>query len=133
MAVIPDLALPHLRKSQGNVINISSLVGAIGQAQAVPYVATKIRSTRPCLRWGRQGQLGVLVAQWPGSGVREPYRGEGGIYSCEQLSTVGAPNRRAAKESDHEETSNKSTQRERRLDNQACNVPNAKVVNTRED
>ncbi|XP_009231130.1 17-beta-hydroxysteroid dehydrogenase 14 isoform X2 [Pongo pygmaeus] len=35
------LALPHLRKSQGNVINISSLVGAIGQAQAVPYVATK--------------------------------------------------------------------------------------------
>ncbi|XP_070306674.1 17-beta-hydroxysteroid dehydrogenase 14 isoform X9 [Odocoileus virginianus] len=35
------LALPHLRKSQGNVINISSLVGAIGQSQAVPYVATK--------------------------------------------------------------------------------------------
>ncbi|XP_024207301.1 17-beta-hydroxysteroid dehydrogenase 14 isoform X2 [Pan troglodytes] len=35
------LALPYLRKSQGNVINISSLVGAIGQAQAVPYVATK--------------------------------------------------------------------------------------------
>ncbi|XP_063472016.1 17-beta-hydroxysteroid dehydrogenase 14 isoform X2 [Symphalangus syndactylus] len=35
------LALPHLRKSQGNVINISSLVGAIGQVQAVPYVATK--------------------------------------------------------------------------------------------
>uniref|UniRef100_A0A2I2ZIE8 Hydroxysteroid 17-beta dehydrogenase 14 n=1 Tax=Gorilla gorilla gorilla TaxID=9595 RepID=A0A2I2ZIE8_GORGO len=37
----PFLALPYLRKSQGNVINISSLVGAIGQAQAVPYVATK--------------------------------------------------------------------------------------------
>uniref|UniRef100_F1RL81 Branched-chain-amino-acid aminotransferase, mitochondrial n=1 Tax=Sus scrofa TaxID=9823 RepID=F1RL81_PIG len=35
------LALPHLRKSRGNVINISSLVGAIGQSQAVPYVATK--------------------------------------------------------------------------------------------
>uniref|UniRef100_A0A2K5DE03 Hydroxysteroid 17-beta dehydrogenase 14 n=1 Tax=Aotus nancymaae TaxID=37293 RepID=A0A2K5DE03_AOTNA len=35
------LALPHLRKSQGNIINISSLVGAIGQAQAVPYVASK--------------------------------------------------------------------------------------------
>ncbi|XP_062947014.1 17-beta-hydroxysteroid dehydrogenase 14 isoform X2 [Cynocephalus volans] len=34
-------ALPHLRKSRGNVINISSLVGAIGQSQAVPYVATK--------------------------------------------------------------------------------------------
>ncbi|XP_011801828.1 PREDICTED: 17-beta-hydroxysteroid dehydrogenase 14 isoform X2 [Colobus angolensis palliatus] len=38
---LATLALPHLRKSQGNVINISSLVGAIGQAQAVPYVATK--------------------------------------------------------------------------------------------
>ncbi|XP_070306673.1 17-beta-hydroxysteroid dehydrogenase 14 isoform X8 [Odocoileus virginianus] len=36
------LTLPHLRKSQGNVINISSLVGAIGQSQAVPYVATKL-------------------------------------------------------------------------------------------
>ncbi|XP_040833848.1 17-beta-hydroxysteroid dehydrogenase 14 [Ochotona curzoniae] len=35
------LALPHLRKSQGNIINISSLVGALGQPQALPYVATK--------------------------------------------------------------------------------------------
>lgn len=39
-----QFALPHLRKSQGNIINISSLVGAIGQVQAVPYVATKV----PC-------------------------------------------------------------------------------------
>uniref|UniRef100_A0A8C4LDM4 Hydroxysteroid 17-beta dehydrogenase 14 n=1 Tax=Equus asinus asinus TaxID=83772 RepID=A0A8C4LDM4_EQUAS len=38
---LATLALPHLRKSRGNVINISSLVGAIGQSQAVPYVATK--------------------------------------------------------------------------------------------
>ncbi|XP_008046716.1 17-beta-hydroxysteroid dehydrogenase 14 [Carlito syrichta] len=38
---VTKLALPHLRKSRGNVINISSLVGAIGQSQAVPYVATK--------------------------------------------------------------------------------------------
>ncbi|XP_048185881.1 17-beta-hydroxysteroid dehydrogenase 14 isoform X2 [Perognathus longimembris pacificus] len=38
---LTKLALPHLRKSQGNVINISSLVGAIGQGQAAPYVATK--------------------------------------------------------------------------------------------
>ncbi|XP_032749524.1 17-beta-hydroxysteroid dehydrogenase 14 [Rattus rattus] len=35
------LALPHLRKSKGNIINISSLVGAIGQSQALTYVATK--------------------------------------------------------------------------------------------
>ncbi|XP_060507659.1 L-fucose dehydrogenase isoform X1 [Panthera onca] len=41
MYTLTKLALPHLRKSQGNIINISSLVGAIGQVQAVPYVATK--------------------------------------------------------------------------------------------
>ncbi|XP_076790195.1 L-fucose dehydrogenase isoform X1 [Arvicanthis niloticus] len=35
------LALPHLRKSRGNVINISSLVGSVGQSQALTYVATK--------------------------------------------------------------------------------------------
>ncbi|XP_067408203.1 17-beta-hydroxysteroid dehydrogenase 14 isoform X1 [Emydura macquarii macquarii] len=35
------LALPYLRKTQGNIINISSLVGLIGQRLAVPYVATK--------------------------------------------------------------------------------------------
>ncbi|MEE6483035.1 hypothetical protein FKM82_013411 [Ascaphus truei] len=34
-------ALPHLRKTQGNIINISSLVGIIGQKHAIPYVATK--------------------------------------------------------------------------------------------
>ncbi|CAH2319263.1 17-beta-hydroxysteroid dehydrogenase 14 [Pelobates cultripes] len=34
-------ALPHLRKTQGNIINISSLVGIIGQKYAIPYVATK--------------------------------------------------------------------------------------------
>ncbi|XP_016049317.1 17-beta-hydroxysteroid dehydrogenase 14 isoform X2 [Erinaceus europaeus] len=38
---LTKLALPHLRKTQGNVINISSLVGTIGQSRAVPYVATK--------------------------------------------------------------------------------------------
>nr|XP_034990567.1 17-beta-hydroxysteroid dehydrogenase 14 isoform X3 [Zootoca vivipara] len=34
-------ALPHLRKTKGNIINIASLVGLIGQKYAVPYVATK--------------------------------------------------------------------------------------------
>ncbi|XP_062994799.1 17-beta-hydroxysteroid dehydrogenase 14 [Elgaria multicarinata webbii] len=34
-------ALPHLRKTKGNIINISSLVGIIGQKYAVTYVATK--------------------------------------------------------------------------------------------
>uniref|UniRef100_F6U261 Branched-chain-amino-acid aminotransferase n=2 Tax=Ornithorhynchus anatinus TaxID=9258 RepID=F6U261_ORNAN len=36
------LALPYLRQTQGNIINISSLVAIIGQREAVPYVATKI-------------------------------------------------------------------------------------------
>ncbi|EHB06283.1 17-beta-hydroxysteroid dehydrogenase 14 [Heterocephalus glaber] len=38
---LTKLALPHLRKVQGNIINISSLTGAIGQSQAVLYSATK--------------------------------------------------------------------------------------------
>ncbi|XP_052616218.1 17-beta-hydroxysteroid dehydrogenase 14 [Peromyscus californicus insignis] len=38
---LTKLALPHLRKCRGNIINISSLVGTIGQSQAVTYVATK--------------------------------------------------------------------------------------------
>jgi len=34
-------ALPHLRKSKGNIINVSSLVGQMGQLHATTYVATK--------------------------------------------------------------------------------------------
>ncbi len=34
-------ALPHLRLTKGNIINMSSLVGAIGQLHATTYVATK--------------------------------------------------------------------------------------------
>ena len=34
-------ALPHLRRSKGNIINLSSLVGAMGQLYATTYVATK--------------------------------------------------------------------------------------------
>ena len=34
-------ALPHLRQRQGNIINISSLVGVMGQLYATTYVATK--------------------------------------------------------------------------------------------
>ena len=34
-------ALPHLRKTGGNIINMSSWVGANGQAQAPTYAATK--------------------------------------------------------------------------------------------
>jgi NAD(P)-dependent dehydrogenase (short-subunit alcohol dehydrogenase family) len=34
-------ALPHLRQTGGNIINIASLVGAIGQHHATTYTATK--------------------------------------------------------------------------------------------
>jgi NAD(P)-dependent dehydrogenase (short-subunit alcohol dehydrogenase family) len=34
-------ALPHLRRTQGNIINLSSLVGTMGQLYAASYVATK--------------------------------------------------------------------------------------------
>ena len=34
-------ALPHLRKTRGNIINMSSLVGTMGQIHATTYVATK--------------------------------------------------------------------------------------------
>lgn len=37
-----QLALPYLRQSKGNIINVSSLVGTIGQRHAAPYVATKV-------------------------------------------------------------------------------------------
>jgi NAD(P)-dependent dehydrogenase (short-subunit alcohol dehydrogenase family) len=34
-------ALPHVRRVKGNIINLSSLVGAMGQLHATTYVATK--------------------------------------------------------------------------------------------
>ncbi len=34
-------ALPHLRRTRGNIINMSSLVGVMGQLHATTYVATK--------------------------------------------------------------------------------------------
>eukprot|EP01113_Clastostelium_recurvatum_P034215 TRINITY_DN4613_c0_g1_i1.p1 TRINITY_DN4613_c0_g1~~TRINITY_DN4613_c0_g1_i1.p1 ORF type:complete len:291 (-),score=75.49 TRINITY_DN4613_c0_g1_i1:83-955(-) len=36
-----QLALPHLRKTEGNIINMSSLVGVMGQMHATTYAATK--------------------------------------------------------------------------------------------
>ncbi|XP_013364492.1 PREDICTED: 17-beta-hydroxysteroid dehydrogenase 14 isoform X2 [Chinchilla lanigera] len=59
---LTKLALPHLRKSQGNVINISSLCGAIGQSQALPYVATKGALTAMTKSWALdESKYGVRV------------------------------------------------------------------------
>ncbi|MBV9241658.1 MAG: SDR family oxidoreductase [Acidobacteria bacterium] len=41
MFAASKFALPHLRRTKGNIINMSSLVGAMGQLHAVTYVATK--------------------------------------------------------------------------------------------
>ena len=41
MFVACQQALPYLRKTKGNIINMSSLVGSIGQLHATTYVATK--------------------------------------------------------------------------------------------
>jgi NAD(P)-dependent dehydrogenase (short-subunit alcohol dehydrogenase family) len=41
MFVACQRALPHLRKTKGSVINMSSLVGVMGQLHATTYVATK--------------------------------------------------------------------------------------------
>ncbi len=49
MFVACQAALPHLRKTRGNVINLSSLVGSMGQLYATTYVATP----RPW-RWTRR-------------------------------------------------------------------------------
>ncbi len=36
-----QIALPHLRRVRGNIINLASLVGTLGQLHATTYVATK--------------------------------------------------------------------------------------------
>lgn len=41
MFVACKAALPHLRKTKGNIINLSSLVGMMGQLYGATYVATK--------------------------------------------------------------------------------------------
>jgi NAD(P)-dependent dehydrogenase (short-subunit alcohol dehydrogenase family) len=41
MFVACQEALPHLRRTRGNIINMSSLVGSMGQIHATTYVATK--------------------------------------------------------------------------------------------
>jgi NAD(P)-dependent dehydrogenase (short-subunit alcohol dehydrogenase family) len=35
------LALPHLRRTKGSIVNVASLVGTMGQVHATTYVATK--------------------------------------------------------------------------------------------
>ncbi|NLE38675.1 MAG: SDR family oxidoreductase, partial [Pirellulaceae bacterium] len=55
------LAVPHLRKTRGNIINMSSEVGLIGQAAAPAYVATKA---------GQVGLTRALATDLAADGVR---------------------------------------------------------------
>jgi len=54
-------ALPHLRKTRGNIINMSSEVGLIGQAQAPAYVSTKA---------GQVGLTKALALDLASEGIR---------------------------------------------------------------
>jgi len=38
---LAKLALPHLRRTRGSIVNVASLVATIGQHHATTYVATK--------------------------------------------------------------------------------------------
>ncbi|KAG8006477.1 17-beta-hydroxysteroid dehydrogenase 14 [Nibea albiflora] len=49
-------ALPYIRQRQGNIINVSSLVGSIGQKDAAPYVATKLLG-----RMGTEAESGLAA------------------------------------------------------------------------
>ena len=35
-------AIPHLRKTKGNIINIASMSGVLGQGNAISYVSSKV-------------------------------------------------------------------------------------------
>ncbi len=65
-------ALPHLRKVKGNIINMSSLVGAMGQVGATTYVATK---------GGITGFTKALAVDEAAHGVRVNAVSPGNIYT----------------------------------------------------
>jgi NAD(P)-dependent dehydrogenase (short-subunit alcohol dehydrogenase family) len=65
-------ALPHLRKVRGNVINMSSLVGSMGQVGATTYVATK---------GGITGFTKALAVDEAAHGVRVNAVSPGNVYT----------------------------------------------------
>jgi NAD(P)-dependent dehydrogenase (short-subunit alcohol dehydrogenase family) len=66
------LALPHLRKARGNIINMSSLVGSMGQRHSVTYVATKAAIT---------GMTKAMAIDEAVNGVRVNSVSPGNIYT----------------------------------------------------
>ena len=65
-------ALPHLRQVKGNIINMSSLVGTMGQVGAATYVATK---------GGITGLTKALAVDEAAYGVRVNAVSPGNIYT----------------------------------------------------
>ncbi|XP_043852905.1 17-beta-hydroxysteroid dehydrogenase 14 isoform X3 [Dromiciops gliroides] len=83
MYMVSKCALPFLRQSSGSIINISSLVGAIGQRKAASYVATKgavtaltkalaldesqygVRVNCPWDGWAGRMRWELLPSSWP--------------------------------------------------------------------
>jgi NAD(P)-dependent dehydrogenase (short-subunit alcohol dehydrogenase family) len=65
-------ALPHLRRTQGNIINMSSLVATLGQLHASTYVATKGAIT---------AFTKALAIDEAGNGVRVNSISPGNIYT----------------------------------------------------
>jgi len=65
-------ALPHLRKVKGNIINMSSLVGSMGQIGATTYVATK---------GGITGFTKALAVDEAAHGVRVNVVSPGNVYT----------------------------------------------------
>lgn len=66
-------AVPHLRKSQGSIVNIASKVGKVGQAKAVSYVTTKAAQIGMTLALATDlAPQGVRVNVVCPAGVRTP-------------------------------------------------------------
>ena len=97
-------ALPHLKKSKGSVINMSSMVGLVGQPDACAYAATKggiiamsknmaidlakygIRVNVICPGWIQT----PLVEEWFGQ-QKDPEAARQYIYSQHPLGRIGTP------------------------------------------
>ena len=74
-------AIPHLRKTKGNIINISSMAGIIGQSNAAAYIATKggqiAMSKGMALDFARDGiRVNVVCPGWIQTPLVEDWFGQ---------------------------------------------------------
>ena len=102
MFLCTKYALPHLKKTRGTVINMSSMVGLVGQPNACAYAATKggiiAMSKNMAIDLARHGiRVNVicpgwiqtpLVEDWFGQ-QQKPEEARGYIYSQHPLGRIG--------------------------------------------